>query len=305
MKILITGVAGFIGSNLADYLLRKGFTVMGIDNLSYGVIDQVPSDVTFFQRDIRDQDLHRLFDGVDCVFHLAAKNCISDCQSNPVETVSININGTINVFQACVESGVKKVIYAESSAIYEGSSLVPTPETESSPESFYAISKASTSLFAEAYQRYFPISMTGLRYFCVYGPRQDYRRTIPPVISAFIIKLLNHQQPVIYGTGKKRRDFVYIEDVNDFHFLALNDERTNGKIYNIGSGINYSVREIFDSIESILQTGIEPLHQENLPAEAEVTLADVSMAEALGWKAKFDLERGLRNSIDYINKNLF
>ena len=304
MKVLITGVAGFVGSNLADYLLARGHQVIGIDDLSYGVIEQVPADVDFFHLDIRDKGIYPLFDNIDCVFHLAAKNCISDCQSDPIDTSSINITGTVNVFQACVNAEVSKVIYAESSAIYEGSSVLPTPETENRPESFYAVSKASSSLFAEAYQRFHQLNMTGLRYFCIYGPRQDYRRTIPPVMSAFIIKLLNGERPTIYGTGEKRRDFIYIDDVNDFHLLAMGDERTNGKMYNLGSGVNYSVGEIFEGIESLLQTGITPIYQNDLPGEAEVTLANISRAKGLGWKPRVDLARGLQKSIDYIRKNV-
>ena len=134
MNVLITGVAGFIGSNLADYLLKKGCRVRGIDNLAYGVVEQIPPGVDFFERDIRDENIRPLFEEVDCVFHLAAKNCISDCQQDPVETNSINVNGTVNIFQSCVDTGIKKIIYSESSSIYEGSSVFPTPETENKPQ---------------------------------------------------------------------------------------------------------------------------------------------------------------------------
>src|SRR3990172_379823 len=155
-NILITGVAGFIGSNLADRLLKEGgYKVVGIDNLSYGVKEQIPSGVEFHKADIRHSSIIPLFQDVDFVFHFAAKNCISDCQLDPVETADINVTGTVNVFEAARKAGVKKVIYAESSALYEGSEILPTPETEVKPQSFYAVSKLSTMYFAEAYTRFF------------------------------------------------------------------------------------------------------------------------------------------------------
>ena len=135
MKILITGVAGFIGSNLADLLIKNNFEVIGIDNLSYGVLEQVPKKVVFHKEDIRNNDIHNLFSDVDYVFHLAAKNSIIDCENNPDETFEINVNGTINVFNAAIKNNVKKVIYAESSAVYEGSKNLPSVETDVFPKS--------------------------------------------------------------------------------------------------------------------------------------------------------------------------
>lgn len=249
---LITGVAGFIGSNLADRLIAEGYRVIGIDNLSYGVAEQIPSGVEFYKLDVRGKEIYPLFDQVDFVFHLAAKNCIGDCQVDPVETADINVTGSVNVFEAARKAKVGKLVYAESSALYEGSKLLPTPETEANPQSFYAVSKLSSMYFADAYRRYFGLPTTALRYFCVYGPRQDYRRTIPPVFSAFIIKLLKGEQPIIFGTGEKRRDFVHLDDVNDFHMLCIEDDRTTGKVFNLGSGINYSINEIYRMIADVL-----------------------------------------------------
>ncbi|MBI3986698.1 MAG: NAD-dependent epimerase/dehydratase family protein, partial [Lentisphaerae bacterium] len=171
--MLITGCAGFIGSNLADRLCRKGYRVRGIDNLAYGLRSQVPAGVEFHRKDIRDPKAGSIYEGVDVVFHLAAKNCISDCQQDPVETADINVRGTVQVLESARRAGVRKVVYAESSALYEGSSVLPTPESEESPQSVYAVSKAASRLFALAYERFHGMHLTGLRYFCVYGPRQD------------------------------------------------------------------------------------------------------------------------------------
>jgi len=299
-KILITGVAGFIGSNLASRLLAEGYEVRGIDNLAYGLRENVPMEVGFHCLDIRDRRIIPLFDGVDTVFHLAAKNCIADCQADPVETAEINVSGAVNVFEAARRAGVRKVIYAESSALYEGCTVLPTPESEVKPESFYAVSKLASMYFADAYKTFYDSQFTALRYFCVYGPVQDYRRTIPPVMSAFIIKLLKGERPSIYGTGEKRRDFIYVDDVNDFHLICIQDDRTNGRTFNIGSGVNYSVKEILDRVSKILHITPEPVYKDDLPGEAQVTLADITQAKGLGWEPKTLLEEGLERAIEYI-----
>jgi len=300
MKILITGVAGFIGSNLADKLLQKGYKVVGLDNLSYGVKEQIPKGVKFYKIDIRSPKIYPLFRGVDFVFHLAAKNCLSDCQKEPVETSDINVTGTVNVFEAAYRAKVKKVIYAESSALYEGISRFPTPEKNVKPESFYSLSKAAETLFSQGYQRFYNLTTVALRYFNVYGPRQDYRRTIPPVMSAFIIKLLKGERPIIYGNGAKRRDFIHVDDINDFHLLCLKTNKVNNKVFNLGNGKNYSVLEIYEIIAKLLKTNIKPVFKPGLPGEAQISLADITQAKKLGWSPKISLEKGLEGMIGYI-----
>lgn len=300
MKILITGVAGFIGSNLADKLLQKGYKVVGLDNLSYGVKEQIPKGVKFYKIDIRSPQIYPLFKGVDFVFHLAAKNCISDCQKNPIETSDINITGTINVFEAAYRAKVKKVIYAESSALYEGIFGFPTPEKNIKPESFYSLSKAAEALFAEGYQRFYDLTTVALRYFNVYGPRQDYRRTIPPVMSAFIIKLLKGEKPIIYGSGTQKRDFIHVDDINDFHLLCLKTNKVDNEVFNLGSGKNYSVLEIYKIIAKLLKTNIKPVFKPGLPGEAQISLADITQAKKIGWGPKISLKKGLEGMIGYI-----
>jgi UDP-glucose 4-epimerase len=303
-RAVVTGVAGFIGSNLADRLLAEGFRVVGIDNLSYGVLEQVPAGTEFHRLDIRDGDLERLFRDTDLVYHLAAKNCIADCQTDPVETADINVTGTVRVFEAARRAGVPKVVYAESSALYEGSHVFPTPESELQPRSFYAVSKLAGMAFAEAYGRFSSLRLTALRYFCVYGPRQDYRRTIPPAMSAFIIKLLRGERPTIYGTGAKRRDFVYVDDVNDFHLLCATDARTDGGTFNLGSGVSHSVLEIFTAVSRLLGTAIEPRYEADLPGEAEETLADITSARALGWSPRVGIDEGLTRALAFIREQV-
>jgi nucleoside-diphosphate-sugar epimerase len=299
LRLAITGVAGFIGSNLAERLLGVGHQVVGIDNLAYAPREQIPAGVDFRHADIRESGLTGHLSGCHAVFHLAAKNCIVDCQHDPVETAGINVTGTVNVFDAAVRAGISRVIYADSSAVYEGSTVLPTPETETAPQSFYAMSKLTGRAFAEGFARFHGLELTALRYFGVYGPRQDYRRTIPPMMSAFILKLLQGERPVIFGTGEKRRDFVYVDDVNAFHLLCLDDRRTIGETYNLGYGTPYSVNEIYARIAAQLGSTLEPVHQADLDWEAQTTHADITKARSLGWEPQVDLDEGLRRTIRY------
>tara|TARA_Y100001935_G_scaffold250652_1_gene251168 strand:+ start:33068 stop:34000 length:933 start_codon:yes stop_codon:yes gene_type:complete len=298
-NVLITGVAGFIGSNLADFLISKGYNVFGVDDLSYGVIEQVPKTVKFFKMDIRDKEIDKIFHDMDFVFHLAAKNSLIDCEKNPEETHDINVNGTFNVFRSALKHNVSKVIYAESSAVYEGDMNLPSTEDRVYPRSIYAKSKMLTNNIANDFQTK-GLKTVGLRYFNVYGPRQDYKRTIPPVFSAFIINILKGEQPTIYGDGSKKRDFIYVDDVNDFHLICLMSDQTNNDVFNIGSGSNISINYIFQKIKDILNSDIEPDYGANFDFEAQENLSDISKAKRLGWYPKIDLETGLERSIEYI-----
>lgn len=304
MKVVVTGVAGFIGSNLSRYLLDNNIDVVGIDNLSYGVKEQVPEKVQFFEEDIRDKQISSLFNNADFVFHLAAKNSLIDCENNPTETHDINVSGTKNIFTIALEKNIKKVIYAESSAVYEGIKALPSIESTTSPQSVYAKSKMETNIIANSLFQSKGLVTTGLRYFNVYGPHQDYRRTIPPVFSAFIINMLKGEQPTIYGDGSKKRDFIYVDDVNDFHLMCMNNIKADNKIFNVGSGKNYSIKSIYNEIRKILQSDIEPIFGKNFDFEAQDTLANIDQAKNIGWKPKTDLTTGLKKSIDYIREHV-
>ena len=297
MRILITGVAGFIGSNLADRLLKEGYSVLGIDNLSYGIREQVPDGVEFHKLDVRSKDIYPVFSKADAVFHLAAKNSLLDCQNDPVETMDVNVTGTANVFEAAKRAGIKKVIYAQSSVLEEG---------EARLRGFYAISKLADQWLAEGYAQGFGLKTVGLRYFNVYGPRQDYRRTLPPIMSKFIITLLKGELPVLYeGDDLNKRDFVYVDDVNDFHVLCLEDERVASGVFRIGSGRNYSIEEVYRTITALLGATPAPVYKPRMPGDPPVaTLADVSEAKKLGWFPKTSLEDGLRAMIAYIKEEM-
>jgi nucleoside-diphosphate-sugar epimerase len=303
-RIVVTGVAGFIGSNLAKHLLDRGYEVVGIDNLSQGTLENVDPRVDFHRLDIRDTEVYPLLVAVDAVFHLAAKNSLTDCLAHPLEAASNNVVGTLNMLEAARQGKVRKFIYADTSAEYEGISEFPTKEDQIQPRGVYAASKHGGATFCESYRALYGMNLTIVRYFNVYGPAQDWRRVIPPVMSAFIIRMLRGEPPLIYGTGEKRRDFVYVDDVNDFHLALLNDSRSDGRIFNVGTGVNYSVNEIYGLVEALLQTGLRPIHKPDFPGEAQVTLADISSSRELGWEPKIDIHEGLRRSVQYIRQRV-
>jgi len=303
-RILLTGVAGFIGSNLAKRLMDSGYSVVGIDNLSAGTLENIDPRVEFHRLDIRDAEVNPLLRQVGTVFHLAAKNSLTDCLAHPLEAASINIVGTLNLLEAARQAKVGKFIYADTSAEYEGITEFPTKENKIRPLGVYAVSKHGGATFCESYRQLYGMNITILRYFNVYGPAQDWRRVVPPVMSAFIIRMLRGEQPIIYGTGEKRRDFIYVDDVNDFHLTLLEDPRSNGRVFNVGTGANFSINEIFQLVEDMLRTGLKPNFKPDLPGEARVTLADITAARELGWQPKVDIHEGLRRSVQYIRERV-
>ncbi len=295
MRILITGIAGFIGSNLADRLLAAGHSVVGIDNLSYGIKEQVPKAAEFHELDIRSKDIYPVFRGVDAVFHLAAKNSLPDCQRDPVETMDVNVTGTANVFEAARRAGVRKTIYAQSSAAEEGDGRL---------KGFYAMSKVADGMLDEGYKAAFGLTTVAVRYFNVYGPRQDYRRNPPPVMSRFIVQMLKGEPPLLFlDDDKNKRDFIYVDDVNDFHLMCLNDDRVNNKMFRLGSGKSTSMNEVFGAIRNVMGSSVAPTvaqRPDHQDFEMAVTRADISEAKNLGWAPKTLLEDGLRAMVKYL-----
>lgn len=301
-RIVVTGVAGFVGSNLAKHLINRGYSVVGIDNLSAGTLENVDSRVEFHKIDIRDAGVRPLLRGADAVFHLAARSSLTDCLEHPVEAASVNTLGTVNLLEAARQGKVGKFTYADTGAEYEGITEFPTKEDKIRPIGVYAVSKHGGAAFCESYRLLYGMNITVVRYCNVYGPAQDWRRVVPPVMSAFTIRMLRGEPPVIYGTGEKRRDFIYVDDVNDFHMTLLEDPRSNGRIFNVGTGVNFSINEIYQLVESLLRTGLKPSYKPDLPGEAQITLADITAARSLGWQPKVDIHEGLRRSVQYIRE---
>jgi UDP-glucose 4-epimerase len=304
VKVFVTGIAGFIGSNLADRLIADGHEVRGIDDLSSGAEMQVPAAADFVVGDILTANLASKMRGANAVVHLAAKNCISDCQTDPMATVRINVGGTAAVCSAMDEAAVPRLLYADSSARYEGTNVFPTPETASEPRSYYGIAKAAGADIAAAFGRHAGVAVTILRYFCVFGPRQDWRRSVPPVMPAFALALLRGERPVIYGDGSKRRDFVHVDDLNDFHAIALGNLRTAGRVVNLGSGVSHSVLEVLDAVSAAVGLTREPEFAPDLPGEAARTEADIRVALSFGWSPAWSFTDGVSSCVDHLRASM-
>lgn len=303
-KIVVTGAAGFIGSNLCKMLLQQGYLVVAVDNLLAGTLENLPQGVEFKKTDVCDAEFSRYVEGATAVFHLAARNCLDDCAKNPVDTARINVMGTANVLQACVDYKVPHVIYSDTSAEYEGIETFPSRVDQVKPMSIYACSKRGGALIAEGFKNYYGLNISTVRYFNVYGPAQDWRRVIPPVMSAFTIKLLQGQRPFIYGTGEKRRDFIHVDDINRFHLKLLQEKSIQGGTYNLGSGKDHSILEIFEKIEKEIGSGLTPEFKPELPGEAFRTLADITETLKAGWSPQVTLEEGIKSFVQYTRERL-
>ncbi len=303
-RVVVTGVAGFVGSNLAKDLLDWGDTIIGIDNLSFGTIENVDPRVDFHHEDIRDRDIHLLLRGADAVFHLGAMSWLADCMARPIEAAQVNTVGTLNMLEAARRADVPKFVYADTSAEYEGIDKFPTPEDKVRPIGVYAASKNAGAAFCNSYREIYSMNITIVRYFNVYGPAQDWRRVVPPVMSSFVLRMLRGERPVIFGTGDKRRDFVYVDDVNDFNRKIMEDPRANGRVFNVGTGVNFSVNEVYQLVEGVLQTGLKPIFKPDLPGEAQESLADISAARELGWEPKVNIHDGLDRTVRYLRERV-
>jgi UDP-glucose 4-epimerase len=293
LTVLITGVAGFLGSGLASRLVREGYAVVGVCSDIVTARKRVHQEVRLHECDVRSPEIHSLFEGVDVVFHFAAKSSIAACQEDPVSTISINVVGTANVFEAARRANVRKVVYASSAAL----------EESAKQKTFYAISKAADERLGEGFTAAFGLPTVGLRYFNIYGPGQDYRGD-PLVINRFIDTLAKGQQPILFeGYEQSRRDFVHIDDVHNFHLLCIKDTRVDNRVFRLGSGKQYTMLEIIHTIQKILGTTIEPIVKSRTAVDApSSTLADITDALALGWEPKVGLEEGLRSMIARIQQ---
>ncbi|MGW7351472.1 NAD-dependent epimerase/dehydratase family protein [Streptomyces sp. NPDC054784] len=297
MRILITGVAGLIGSNLSLDLLRDGIEVVGVDDLSGGPRGNVPHGVDLRVADIVTDPLDGHLAGVDAVFHLAAYSSVPMCQDDPVRAAEVNVSGTLAVLEAMRRTGVRRLIAAETSAVYEGTTVRPTPETEDCPQTVYGITKRCGARLLAALAPGYGVELTTLRYFNVYGERHDYTRVRGPVIPSFVRAALRGEQAVIYGDGTVSRDFVHVDDINRFHRLALADRRTVGGVYNLGTGETASVADIHAIVARETGTSLAPTFVEVDIPEAPRTLADITRARGVGWSPTISLADGIRGCI--------
>ena len=306
MKIVITGGTGFIGTNLLPFL--KNHDVVLIDNLSQSVyVPEFHNNAKFYLADIRHRDIiHKIFksEKPDIVFHFGGLVSIYDCHKNTVSTAENNIVGTINVLDAALSVNCPRVIFSESSAVYENCELPDTGyiESQSDPTTLYSVSKAATALIAKSYARTRGLQYTALRYFNVAGPIQDYKRTVPPLFAGVALRLLGGNNPIIFGDGTRRRDFIHVDDVNAFHIKCLTDERTINNTFNIGTGNHSSLFEIAEIIHKYLKIDrvLEYDFFPEINGEAHTIFANISKAKSIGWTPMKNIEDQIHDTVDYL-----
>src|SRR3989344_8375924 len=283
MKLLVTGGAGFIGSNLVDELVNLGHQVLVLDNLSTGKKENLNKKAKFFKKDIRNYgSIKPLFSGVDCVFHLAAQARIQPSIINPAESFDNNVHGTFNVFLAAKENKVKKLVYSASSSAYGDQKKLPlTEDMISDCKSPYALFKYMGEEMAHLFFKLYGLPIVCLRYFNVYGERQLVEGAYSTVICIFLRQKKERRPLTIVGNGNQRRDFTYVKDVVRANILAMKSKKAVGHLINIGSGQNYSVNGVARIIDKN-HVFIPPR-----PGESHITLADISKArKLLGWQPK-------------------
>ncbi len=287
-KIIVTGGAGFIGSNLTDALIEKGHEVLIIDNLSTGKKENINPKAKFFEKDLTKlEEVRALFEGVDFVFHEAALPRIPLSIEKPIETNDANLNATLNVLVAAKDAGVKKVIYAASSSAYGDEAGIPMKETmPSGPLNPYGLQKYVGELYNKVFNNIYGLKTVSLRYFNVYGFRQPREGSYVPVVGIFLTQKEQGVPLTITWDGEQTRDFTHVSDVVNANILAMESDKVgNGEVINIGANENYSINKIAKIV------GGETVYIPKRAGEMRDTLADISLAkELLGWEPKVKLE---------------
>jgi len=303
-KVIVTGGAGFIGSHLAEELAAQGYAVVILDDLSTGKrenIDQLlkNNSVEFIQASVTDMALlQTLFKGSEYVFHQAALARVPRSIEDPITANEINVRGTLNILMAAKENKVRKVIYASSSSAYGNVNALPQREDMlPNPLSPYALTKLAGEYYCTIFRQIYGLSTVSLRYFNVYGPRQDPFSQYATVIPAFIGRMAQNQQPIIFGDGEQSRDFTFIQDVISANILAaLNDAEGT---YNIGSGSNITINRLAKTIGDLMQKDLEPIYHEPRLGDPRHTLADISSAKGFGYIPRWKLEDGLKETFPF------
>ena len=307
MKCVVTGGAGFIGSNLVDGLLKRGDSVIVIDDLSLGKKENLPKhkNLVFHKETICREDIKSFFSDVEVVFHLAALPRVQFSVQEPIKTNEVNINGTLNLLNACREAGVKRFVFSSSSSIYgDQDKMLLTESMKPNPMSPYALHKLTGEYYCRLYNRIHRMETVSLRYFNVYGPRQSPDGGYACLIPKFVKLVNNGEQPVINGDGEQTRDFTYVGDVVNANVLAATTKNKEvfGEAFNIGAGRNISVNKVTCEIIKLSGKRIKAKYG---PAviEPKHTLADYSKAKKfLGWAPKTGFEGGLKRAYEDMTK---
>ena len=299
-KVAITGGAGFIGANLAKELAANNSVII-IDNLSVGkkenLTDLLGENVEFVEGSIGDLSLlKRLFRNVDFVFHQAAISSVPKSIEDPLATNETNVTGTLNVLLAARDSGVKKVIYASSTAVYGDTPTLPqNEEMMPNPQSPYAITKLIGEYYCQVFQAVYGLPTVSLRYFNVYGPKQDPNSEYAAVIPRFIRRICEGKSLIIFGDGEQTRDFVFVSDVVRANISAAESDATG--VFNVGQGQRVTINELAKLIIGIMNKDVGVIYKEARPGDIRQSLADISKAKLFGYEPRYDLEKGLKEII--------
>ena len=321
MKVLVTGGAGFIGSNLVEELLKRGNEVTVLDNFSTGKIENLLplfSSYSYLLNlmvgDIRNlENCRKAVEGAEYVFHEAALGSVPRSINDPITTNEVNISGFLNMLVASRDAGVKRFIFAASSSTYGDSLSLPKVEDHiGKPLSPYAITKYVNELYADVFAKTYGIEYIGLRYFNVFGRRQDPNGAYAAVIPLFVKKLLHHESPVINGDGTNSRDFTYIDNVLQMNLLAMETTNTEAinQVYNTAYGEQTSLNQLLSYLKEILSEydpeilNIEPVHGPNRKGDIPHSLASIDKAkDLLGYNPQFSMKQGLKEAVKwYVHK---
>jgi UDP-N-acetylglucosamine 4-epimerase len=320
---LVTGVAGFIGSNILQYLLELGQKVVGLDNFSTGyqhnlddvkrlVGEDVFKNFAFIKGDIADaKACAAACRGVDLVLHQAALGSVPRSIEDPLTTDTVNVHGSIALFLAARDAGIKRIVYASSSSVYgDNDAKIKVEERLGRPLSPYAVSKLADELYAETFRDLYQLELVGLRYFNVFGGRQDPDGAYAAVVPKWIDALLNGEQCIIYGDGLTSRDFCYIKNVIQANILAATSEKAEFPVYNIACGASTTLLELHKAlVEGVKSVGrsvtnVNPIMKEFRAGDVRASLASISRAEQyLGYQSTHNVKEGLKETVQwYKNK---
>jgi UDP-N-acetylglucosamine 4-epimerase len=314
-KILVTGGAGFIGCNLCERFLEFGSIVVCLDNFITGRRENIShllenENFTLIEGDITDYSTcEKAVSGCDYVSHQAALGSIPRSIDNPRKTNDINVGGTLNIFVAAQKEGVKRVIYASSSSVYGDDKNLPKEEDKTgSPLSPYAITKSVNEMYATVFSKIHAFPIIGLRYFNVFGRRQDPEGVYAAVIPKFVENLINNESPIIHGDGEQTRDFTFIENVIQMNIKSLLTDNSEcfGECFNVACGTRMSINELFSEIKQLLSDydsaiiDVEPKYVESRAGDIKHSIADISKAKAMiGYEPTYDCKEGLKEAIDW------
>jgi UDP-glucose 4-epimerase len=305
MRYLVTGGAGFIGSNTVEELVRRGHSVVVLDDLSAGKeenLAEVRTKITFIKGTITDLEVvRRAVQEADYVLHLAARTSVPRSVKDPIETNRANVDGTLNVLVAARDAKVKRVVFAASSSAYGETPTLPKIETmQPAPISPYGVSKFVGELYAQVFGRCYGLENVSLRYFNVFGPRQDPGSPYSGVLSKFITAFLEDRQPVVFGDGEQSRDFTYIENVVQANLLACEAANASGKVFNIGTGARVTLNQTLRLLEQIAGKRMEAKYDPPRDGDIRDSQADISQSrQILGYDPQVGFEEGLRRTFEW------